>query len=394
MLVTHFYPPEVGAPQRRLRAFVKHWRAAGIDVDVMTGLPHYPAGRMPPNLRVRDLIGTRTGEFGERVTRVPYLPKRAPEGGAKMVDHSIVAAASLYPALTRPRPDVVLSTVLSLPSIGVGSLAARRWSCPHIIEMRDAWPDLLFKSGLRAGKATQALASVVTRAQRSADAVVTVTSGFREELIDRGFDPARVHHISNGIDVEDVPELPVPAIDSDRSLRVLYLGTHGVSQGLESVVQALASVSAPVEARFIGDGADKIRLMELSSALGAPVSFEDQVQGDQLWAAYEWADTCVVPLQPWEAFEHTVPSKLYELMAAGRHITAALSGEAAEIVRAANAGAVVAPGDHQQLAATLGSLARDRRSLNVGSGPRSWAAENASYPVLASTYTKLFEDLA
>ena len=81
----------------------------------------------------------------------------------------------------------------------------------------------------------------MTRAQRNADKVVTVTEGFRQVLIERGVQPDRVHHVSNGIDVDEVPLLPSPGHAAP--LRVLYLGTHGVSQDLETAVRGIAAAT-------------------------------------------------------------------------------------------------------------------------------------------------------
>ena len=393
LLVSHFYPPEIGAPQRRLDAFVRRWREQGADVDVVTSLPHYPSGTLVPGSRWAESFRPVHGSHGERVVRVPFFSKNDPNGAIKMLDHTVVAAASLPPVLAGPRPDVVLATVLSLPAIAVGRAAATRWRCPFVIEMRDAWPDLLFKSGYRAGILTRAAAALVTRAQRNADHVVTVTEGFRRVLVERGVAEEKTSHISNGIDVERVPQLP-PIDDENPMLHALYLGTHGVSQGLDNVVRALSRMHRPVTARFIGSGADKARVAALAAALDAPIAFEEPVSGDALWDAYTWADTCLVPLQPWDAFEHTVPSKIYELMAAGRHISGSLSGEAADTVHSAGAGFAAEPGDADALARELDAVASDRNRLLVGRGPREWVARNAGYSTLADRYLELFESIA
>ncbi|WP_252975991.1 hypothetical protein [Janibacter melonis] len=45
LLVTHFYPPEIGAPQRRWEGFVGHWTRSGMDVTVVCPLPIIPMAR-------------------------------------------------------------------------------------------------------------------------------------------------------------------------------------------------------------------------------------------------------------------------------------------------------------------------------------------------------------
>jgi hypothetical protein len=40
LLVSHYFPPEAGAPQARLSETARQWAAGGIDVTVLTGMPN------------------------------------------------------------------------------------------------------------------------------------------------------------------------------------------------------------------------------------------------------------------------------------------------------------------------------------------------------------------
>ena len=51
IIVTHYFPPEIGAPQARLSALAAAWAADGDDVAVLTGMPNYPTGVVPPEYR-------------------------------------------------------------------------------------------------------------------------------------------------------------------------------------------------------------------------------------------------------------------------------------------------------------------------------------------------------
>lgn len=391
LLLTHYYPPEVGAAQRRLGALVGRWQASGVAVRVVAPVPHYPAGQALAGRA--GAYRSRSGPSGETVTEVPFLPTR--RGGAvKFADQLLAAAASLPPALARTRPDVVLASLPGLPTIVPALAARRRWKAPLVLEMRDAWPDLVAESGVATGRAGRALSAAVSHAQRSADAVVTVSQDFGSVLASRGIAADRLHWMPNGIDPGSVPVLPAPD-GAPRPLRVLYLGTHGVSQDLSTAVRALAALGAArVEARFVGHGTEKPALQALAQSLGAPIRFEPPATGADLWDAYRWADTCLVPLRDWTSFRHTVPSKLYEIMAAGRHITACLQGEAARIVGAARAGAVVPPGDVDALVGALDRLAADRGALLVGEAPRRWVEANADYDGIAARYLELLQRVA
>jgi colanic acid biosynthesis glycosyl transferase WcaI len=388
LIITHYYDPEIGAPQRRFNGFVPRWIDAGLSVTVVTSLPHYPDGKFIGETR----LGYESGRFGERIFRVPFVP-RATEGMMKFLDHAVVGlCASGFVLSSRDKPDVILATVPTLPAMAVGRLAAARYGVPLVIEMRDAWPDLLEESGRR-GALARRVSRACTSAQRKASAVVTVAKSFGIQLATRGVRPDRIVHIPNGINSDTVPLLP--AREADRRLRVLYLGTHGVSQGLETVVDAVARLATDeVSVRFIGGGTERRALQERARTRGVSISFEQAVSGQALWDAYSWADTCIVSLRDWRPFRYTVPSKLYEIAACGRHITAAVAGEAAETVESLGAGTVVRPGDPRQLAECLRRLRLNPRELEVGSRPRERVIERYDYRVLASTYQGVFERLA
>jgi glycosyltransferase involved in cell wall biosynthesis len=392
LVLTHYYPPEVGAAQRRLGALVRRWCAAGVQVQVVAPLPHYPTGHGSAGQR-RNAYRRRDGAHGETVVHVPFLPTSR-GGPLKFADQMLAAVLSLPPSLAGTRPHVVLASLPGLPTVVPALAARRRWRVPLVLEMRDAWPDLVAESGVARGRVARSLMAAVSHAQREADGVVTVSREFGTVLASRGISAERLHWMPNGVDISAVPRLPRARADAARPLRVLYLGTHGVSQQLATVVEALAKLGAgKVEARFVGHGTEKAALELLARSLDAPVHFEPPAVADRLWEAYSWADTCVVPLRPWPSFRHTVPSKLYEIMAAGRHVTAAVEGEAARIVEDAGAGAVVRPGDVDALAQALRTLADDRARLDVGDAPRRWVEANGSYDVIATRYLALLERL-
>ena len=51
LLVSHYFPPEVGAPQARLSELARYWADAGDDVTVLTGMPNHPTGVIPESSR-------------------------------------------------------------------------------------------------------------------------------------------------------------------------------------------------------------------------------------------------------------------------------------------------------------------------------------------------------
>ena len=126
--------------------------AAGHRVTVAAPVPHYPAGRPTPTQRRTHRVGgVETGPHGETVLRTAYLPHRA-DIGSRTADHVIAAADSLRRLrrrFSRPgtRPDVIVATAPAIPTLLLGRTLSLLWDVPLVVEMRDAWPDLVTHVG-------------------------------------------------------------------------------------------------------------------------------------------------------------------------------------------------------------------------------------------------------
>lgn len=400
LLFSHYYRPEVGAPQRRWDSFVKHWQRQGHQVTVITSLPHYPLPRHTAGLR----RGTRAfrpgrGEHGETVIRVPYF-SHGYGVASRTIDHLLVATLSAFVALSLGRKQftVVIATVPALASLAPGHIASRVFRAPLIVEMRDAWPDLVTYAGgaqTTTGFLARARAvahRMVTRSQLRSKHMVTTSYRFAEVLRSRGAQHVTV--IRNGADLEAMPQ-PVPPAPSQGSLKVLYLGTLGRSQGLAAVIDAAGMAAAggvDLELRLVGDGAARTHLVERARGSRASITIMDTVPPDEVWSHYEWADTVVVSLRGWAPFEWTVPSKLYEVLATNRHISGMLSGEAAQIVRDAGAGFVCPPGDAKALGRHWLQLAHDPSLLDHSGSGRDWVREQSDVRKLSSAYLDVIRE--
>lgn len=419
-LLTHSYWPESTPPQRRWQRLTASFLEQGWAVDVVTPSPdprltpeRDPASRAaaaptgssspagPANSAGPASSASPAGPAGERILRLPrvLLPN------SRMGRFASDAAASMLMApraLLARRPDVVVATVPALPVICAGWLAARLRRVPLVVDMRDAWPELAREAGVRAGPAGRLVEAAVTGVQRDADLVVTVTEGFARRLRARGVH--RVATVSNGVDLAHVPVLEHRGREPG-TLRIAYLGNHGESQALESVIDAVRRVheagEVAVALRLIGSGTQKERLRE--RAAGCPaIEFHEPCHGDALWEHCRWADSLLVSLRTdWASFAWTVPSKTFELLGLGKHITAAVTGEAAEILRRAenvtvldDAAEADVSGDRAaRLAEVFTALARDPESTPVSRTGRDWVSQHADLAGLGRRYAGLLEGL-
>lgn len=389
-LLTHSYWPEHSPPQRRWTAMIKEFSHAGWDVDVVTPVAHYPFGRRAlPRRMAGQPFKLQNGQFTEKIMRVPYL-RHGNSRVARLVDQGYSAMLSLPAGMLVQKPDVVIVTAPALPSLAAGYLLAKLRRVPLIVEMRDAWPDLARDARLVQGSVKSLAEHVVEFVQQRADLVVTVTEGFADTLRARGI--RNVATVSNGLNLDAIPVMDAPELDRP-VFEALYLGNHGESQRLDVAIRAAALVGDSMHLHLVGHGTQRPALEKLARELNAPVTFHAPLHGEAMMKRYASADTCIVCLRDdWKSFETTVPSKTYEVLAVGRHVTAMVRGEAARIVADAEAGDIV-PSDPEAMAALWRELAADRGRLVRNGDSRQWVKTHAEYEQLAGRYMDLITEL-
>ena len=142
---------------------------------------------------------------------------------------------------------------------------------------------------------------------------------------------------------------------------VVYGGNLGRAQGLETVLDAAASLkdSRPdILIRLYGDGVEAGPLRARALALGLPnLEIHAQVGKDEINALFARADALLVHLADHPLFTITVPSKIQAYLATGRPIAAGIAGEAARLLAESGAAMVAPPGDADGLARAITALA-------------------------------------
>jgi glycosyltransferase involved in cell wall biosynthesis len=403
LVVTHYFPPEIGAPQARLSEFARLWAEAGDEVTVLTGMPNHPTGVVPKayrgQLRIEETVD------GYRVLRTWLYATRNEGFVRKTLSHLSFMISSVVLGWRKSgKADVVLVSSPTFFAIFSAWLLARVKKARFIIEVRDLWPAIFVELGiLRNATLIRILEAAELVAYRAADAVVVVSQGFREDLIRRGIEPDKVHVIRNGADIErfapwsgDTTAARERLGAADGDVLAMYIGAHGISHGLGAVADAAGKLADEhVHIAFVGDGAAKGDLLRRVRELGLTnVTLLPSVPRDQVPQLLAAADICLAALRDVPLFNTFIPSKIFEYLASGKAVVGSVRGEPAELLREAGA-AVVAPEDAGALAEAVRQLAADpERRRTMGEQGRRFVEGSFDRRRQAETYRGLLSPSA
>lgn len=404
LVVSQFFAPEMGAPAARFGDLGRQFVAAGHRVTVLTTFPNFPQGKVYPGHR--QAVAARETVDGIDVLRTPLLALGGHSPLRKAALYaSFAGSALLQGGLRALRPDIVIGTTPP-PTVAYASLGlARRFGVPHVVDIRDIWPEAVVNAGrVQAGAAVRALESLNAVVLRQSAVVTTVSEGKRERLLQLGARPGTVHVLPNGADLdqfdrwasehEQAARAFLGGLGVDERLPIaLYAGVFNPPQGLDGLLDVAARRQARADSLqivLVGDGALRDHLQQRIATEGlANVKMGGPVDRTLIPALYARSTATVVILRP-RKDTHTVPSKIYEAMAAGRPVVLSADGEVQSIARAAGCGPVGDAGDLTALDDNLDRIVGDPEAAQaMGASGRAYARQYNDRAVLAQRYLDL-----
>jgi glycosyltransferase involved in cell wall biosynthesis len=379
ILVSQYFPPEIGATQLRMQSFAEHLADQGHDVTVICEFPNHPHGRIPSAYTGRIVEDDRSNPF--RILRVWVKADPEKTQRTRLAFYVSFMGLAAAAAPLAGKADVVVATTPPLFTGLAGLAIARMNRAPFILDVRDLWPAAATSlMQISPGWPTRAAEVVEHALYRSAAAVVTVTRPFCEHIdaVREGASPAVL--IPNGtLEQFFVDSEPGTAkrlgVAPDRFM-VTYAGTMGIAQALPSVLEAARLVDGAAEFVFVGDGPIKQTVVDAARRLGLTnTHFHPQVPVDGLPPILAASDALLVTLSGHPTFRQFVPSKLIDSMAAGRPVLLAAEGEAARILELSGAGIAVPPENPEELALAVKWLVDNPGAVgDMGRRGREFAA--------------------
>jgi colanic acid biosynthesis glycosyl transferase WcaI len=368
----------------------------GHKVTVLCAVPHFPGGQVPAEYR-RGLW--QWGELnGVRVCRV-----RVPSGDRANLLHRLwvffVYQVLITLAGLKVRYDAALVTNPAIETFLPFLILCWLRRAPCLYAVWDVYPEVGVRMGLfRNGTVIRAVGWLEDFCLQRAAFIQVLSDGFLPDLAAHGLPPDRIAVIPHWLDTALIHPLPRQNPFSkenglDNTFVVLYAGNIGLSQGLETVLEAARVLQDQTKLLFlfVGEGAGKTQLEKLAAGLHNVrfLPFQPRKRLPEVLAS---ADLSLVILKQGIG-SASLPSKLFSILASGRPVLASVDGQGdtCRLVNASGAGLCVQPENPQALAEAVLSLREDSsRRAQMGVRGRAWVEKHHTPGSAAKQFEQVF----
>ncbi len=348
LVVCQYYRPE----PFRIAEICEHMVRGGHAVTVLTGLPNYPMGKVPPEYR----WARRRNEVlnGVRILRSFEIGRRSGAIGLAMNYVSFMLAASLKMFTLRCDFDVVLVYQLSPVTMALPAVLMRwRARIPLLLYCLDIWPESVKSIAPDEGSLVFKVAKAFSRFLYSrCDAIVVTSQPFIEYFRKTHSIPIeRLAYIP-----QFAEEVVLPAVEdsSDGVTNFVFMGNIGITQDIDCILDATEKIRGVpgFMVHFVGDGSyiETAKRVVQQRALDGVVVFHGRHSIEEMPAFYELADVCLLTLKADNFTGLTMPGKLQGYMAAGLPVIGAINGAARAVIDDSKCGVCVDAGDSDALA--------------------------------------------
>lgn len=352
LVICQYYKPE----PFRISDICEEMVRRGHEVQVVTGYPNYPEGKLYDGYgkgkHIDEVIN------GVKVHRCYTVPRETGTIKRMMNYYSYAASATKYVlsgkcvASDGGKFDLVFCNQLSPVMMADAAIAyKKKHKVPVIMYCLDLWPESLIAGGItRDSKIYKYYHHVSKRIYRQMDKILITSRMFSDYLQKEfGIKQNRIEYLpqyAEGIFEE------LPAKEEKGTFDFMFAGNIGEIQSVETILQAAEMLKEePVKIHIVGGGTDLQRLQNIKEEKQLEnVVFYGRRPLEEMPEFYKKADAMLVTLAADPVLSLTLPGKVQSYMAVGKPIIGAIDGETQNVIKEAECGFCGAADDAEALA--------------------------------------------
>ena len=397
LLLTQWFDPE---PTFKGLAFAKELKRQGHEVQVLTGFPNYPGGKIYDGYKLR--LCQRDEIEGISILRVALYPNHDSSALKRILNYiSFAFMAMLFGIFATKKADVIYAYHPPL-TVGIAAIFIKFFRrTPIVYDIQDMWPDTLKATGmLNNNKILNIIGSLCKLVYRYVDHIVVLCPGFKKKLIERTVPEEKISIIYNWCDEQGLTQAQPAKVEYQQLMQnkfnIVFAGNMGKAQALDSILDVAKKIQniQDIQFVFVGGGTETERLKQrLTTENISNTVFIPRMPMAEVGGILKLSNLLLVHLKKDPLFEITVPSKTQAYMAMGKPVLMAVAGDAADLIQRAECGCVATSEDVESIQQAILRIYHLSASeqLQMGLNARNYYLQKLSLEIGVRQFVEVFE---
>ena len=396
LILTQYFPPEIGAPQNRLFELACRLQTHNIEINVLTAMPNYP--HMEIHNEYRGKWRAKEEMHGMTIHRRWIFVSKSAGIVFRLLNYFSFVFTSLFAGLFSVKKHDVIFCESPPLFLGISAyLISKIRGSKLIFNVSDLWPESAEKLGLVTNKSILGMATFLEEFLYKKSILITgQTQGIVMDISTR-FPHKDVYWLPNGVDLtlfspDDIKSnFRKNNNFSEDDILLFYAGIIGFAQGLDVILDAAKKITDPrVKIIMLGEGPEKERLIKKKNKDNIyNVLFLSALTKNEMPSFVSAMDVSIVPLRRLDLFKGAIPSKIFENLAMKKPILLGVEGEAYDLfIRDGNSGLFFEPESAEQLTLAINKLVTNPELIKtLGENGRQYVSDNFDRNMLANNFS-------
>lgn len=356
VIISNYYPPEMGAAANRIKNLAEGLQKKGNIVTVICPLPNYPKGQIFK--KYKNKFSCKEVINDVNIKRYWIFPSKSKNAFIRLISMLSFAWSLWFSVflLFKRKPDVFIINSPPLLVALSGLFLSKLLRSKTILNVSDIWP----LSALELGVINRGfIYSLFERVEKLNYKLADKIIGQSEETIT---------HISKIVDKEFLVYRNTPKFKeytfkekNEGNIKIVYAGLLGYAQGILTICKELDFKELGAEFHIYGAGMEEEEIMKITKNQDKNIFFHGIKSASEIKDEILKYDVSLVPLKT--NIYGAVPSKIFESMQLGIPILYVGEGEAIDIVLKLRIGLVSSPNDYKELKENILSIKDNKNGL-------------------------------
>lgn len=396
VILTQYFPPEVGAPQNRLFELAVRLQRKGAEITILTAMPNYPQMVIQEGYKGKFYCKEEIDKIS--IHRAWIFVSKSKSILIRLLNYFSFVFSSFWIGLFKLKKHDYLLCESPPLFLGISAYLLKKIKGSKLIfNVSDLWPESAEKLGLVTNKTFLNAATLLEEFLYKKSSLITGQTQGIVANIQKRFPVKKVYWLPNGVDLSfynfeksnSLWRKNQNFLDDDFIL--LYAGIIGHAQGLEVILNAAALLKHKAQIKFVlvGSGPEKDKLLKLKGEKElSKVYFFDAVTKKEMPEIVQASDVSIIPLKKLDLFKGAIPSKIFENLAMKKAILLGVEGEAkALFIDEGNCGLAFEPENAKDLSQKIITLFENKHLLrSYGENGYNYVKQKFTRDIIAEKF--------